>query len=610
MPQRDFDEADCLLVKSQTPYANLLAEPCLTCRKIFHQPGDDLSYERITHLNGQEFLKSVQGNCDWCTLLWEKIERRGLARAIDIFRLLDTFISFEFFPTTNGIGNFNFASKEATYLFCSVKPTLNCPYDKCSLIFVMTKVPNLHADNPRYELPEKTSAPSCRILASQWISNCAQNHEKCRMDKISWLPTRFVDVGLHGGVIRLVETQKISKDRYSPYFTLSHRWGATSNQSRRLLSSNKSAWMKSIPTDQMPALFQDAIQFTRDMNVSYIWIDSLCIIQDSPEDWIIEAALMDRVYAQSRCNIAASSASAKDSVNKGLFHTRSIEDIASLAVVRKSLTRKDHQGIFEISISDNSFIDPYGSLLYRRAWVLQEQLMWECREERASETFPMGTSLIVYSHDSKNLSKDWRSGLQEHGHKFWEEVISEYMRCSLTYPSDRLVAIGAIAREFETALNDVYLAGLWKKNLPFNLLWSVNNYHSHPTRSNTYRCPTWSWGSLDWSKPISMECLMGDGGRVLAEVVEAQVSSLPGRAYTEYYAGYIRLKGKIFSIASTDSYEWLHNDQEFGINNKTYPLRLCLDIKIQKSECSRLYLIPITWDFEPFLGDLDTITII
>ena len=143
MPQRDFDEADCLLVKYQTPYANLLAEPCLTCRKIFHQPGDDLSYERITHLNGQEFLKSVQGNCDWCTLLWEKIERRGLARAIDIFRLLDTFISFEFFPTTNGIGNFNFASKEATYLFCSVKPTLNCPYDKCSLIFVMTKVPSM-----------------------------------------------------------------------------------------------------------------------------------------------------------------------------------------------------------------------------------------------------------------------------------------------------------------------------------------------------------------------------------------------------------------------------------------------------------------------------------
>lgn len=143
MSQQDFDEADCLLVKSQTPYANLLAEPCLTCRKIFHQPGDDLSYERITHLNGREFLKSVQGNCDWCTMLWEKIERRGLARAIDISRLLDTFISFEFRPTTNGIGNFNFFLKEANFLTCSVKPTLECQPDKCFLYFTMTKIPSM-----------------------------------------------------------------------------------------------------------------------------------------------------------------------------------------------------------------------------------------------------------------------------------------------------------------------------------------------------------------------------------------------------------------------------------------------------------------------------------
>lgn len=320
------------------------------------------------------------------------------------------------------------------------------------------------------------------------------------MDKISWLPTRLVDVGLHGGIIRLVETQQISEDRYSPYFTLSHRWGATSDQSRRLLSSNKSAWMKSIPTDQMPALFQDAIQFTRDMNISYIWIDSLCIIQDSPEDWSIEAALMGRVYAQSLCNIAASIASAKDGLDDGLFYTRTVEDIASSAMVRKFLVRKDHQGIYEISISDNSYIDRYESLLYRRAWVLQEQLLsprtihfskqlvWECREERASETYPVGGSLIIYNTHSRNLSKDWRSGLQDLGSNFWEEVMGEYIGCTLTYSSDRLVAIGAIAREFQTELNDVYLAGLWKKDLPFNLLWSVNNSYSHPTRSSTYRC--------------------------------------------------------------------------------------------------------------------------
>jgi hypothetical protein len=40
----------------------------------------------------------------------------------------------------------------------------------------------------------------------------------------------------------------------------------------------------SIPFDSMPLTFKDAIQITRELGIDHLWIDSLCIPQDSPED--------------------------------------------------------------------------------------------------------------------------------------------------------------------------------------------------------------------------------------------------------------------------------------------------------------------------------------
>ena len=58
--------------------------------------------------------------------------------------------------------------------------------------------------------------------------------------------------------------------------------------------------------------FQDAIYATRKLGHRYIWIDSLCIIQDSIEDWTIEAAMMNKVYSMCECNIAASTVSGRE----------------------------------------------------------------------------------------------------------------------------------------------------------------------------------------------------------------------------------------------------------------------------------------------------------
>ena len=65
--------------------------------------------------------------------------------------------------------------------------------------------------------------------------------------------------------------------------------------------------------------FKDAIDVTRALGVQYLWIDSLCIIQDSESAWLCESTLMSDIYRYSYCNIAAAYAS---SDNVGLFNDR------------------------------------------------------------------------------------------------------------------------------------------------------------------------------------------------------------------------------------------------------------------------------------------------
>jgi hypothetical protein len=77
----------------------------------------------------------------------------------------------------------------------------------------------------------------------------------------------------------------------------------------RNLERNEASLASSVPLDELPKTFQDAIQITKCLGIRYLWIDSLCIIQDSTQDWGKEAAAMSQVYKNAYWYIAATSAS-------------------------------------------------------------------------------------------------------------------------------------------------------------------------------------------------------------------------------------------------------------------------------------------------------------
>lgn len=117
-------------------------------------------------------------------------------------------------------------------------------------------------------------------LLESWIQGCLKNHPKCQAEDVPLLPKRVIDIGTSpADEITLHETNS----HRAFYTALSHQWGKSQllTTTSTTLSSRKSQ----IPWHSLSLTFQDAITLTRLLGVRYLWIDSLCIIQDDPVDW-------------------------------------------------------------------------------------------------------------------------------------------------------------------------------------------------------------------------------------------------------------------------------------------------------------------------------------
>lgn len=232
----------------------------------------------------------------------------------------------------------------------------------------------------------------------RWLKNCLTRHAKCREQQtpVDWLPTRLIDVRLPGDSQQpqLILTSELKSERNNGYLTLSHRWASTHVVT--LKSSNIDSFKQRIPLESLSSTFLDAIKVTRALGVRYLWIDSLCIIQDSLVDWQAESAEIGNIYRNYVCNIAATGSSEN---GNSLFRERNTHWVTPSKV---RIQYEGHDKIYSASLRDlwGKWISR--SMLNRRGWVLQErllsprtlyfasQLFWECRMLQACETYLEG----------------------------------------------------------------------------------------------------------------------------------------------------------------------------------------------------------------------------
>lgn len=300
------------------------------------------------------------------------------------------------------------------------------------------------------------------------------------------------------------------------YVCLSHCWG----QEQPLITTSRTlqSHMKEISWESIPATFQDAIRISKKIGIQYIWIDSLCIIQDSVKDWETESSKMADIYRNSYVTIAG--ASSKDS--RAGLHLNTPRQAGPMLTGTTS-SGKPYSIRVQYSILPFSRIDKYtpkdgiqhpispttgvrddiggafGAFpLLTRGWVFQErllsprflqfgkdELLWDCKESRLCECGQRPPDLPYNQVAVRNKDTDFLS------HK-WRKIVEFYSSLKLTYPQDKLPALSGLARQMgKRRSNASYLAGLWSDSLDLDLLWIP--YGPDEKRSDEYIAPSWSW---------------------------------------------------------------------------------------------------------------------
>ena len=368
-----------------------------------------------------------------------------------------------------------------------------------------------------------TASRDCWALTSAWYKECLQTHDMCSPSSFSpnFRPSRLLDVS--GELLPNVKVCNHPESRMDlRYLTLSHCWGTI--PFLRLQKDTFDVLTYKFPVSSLPRTFRDTVIFTRWLGFRFLWIDSLCIIQDSPEDWEQESTLMEKVYGNSALNLAATGAI--DS-SIGLFHSRD-PDSLSTCVVQSSWSDRDN-GLFALIDPDFWYNHVMSSPLLKRAWVQQEvilaprvlhfgqsQLLWNCCELKACETFPKGLDPAIEDYDARleNLDTDPITRYSQHEAdtkqnlrylRWWATIVVRYTQCSLTKESDMLVALSGLAKQMGRKFQATYLAGLWSQDFMYQLLWiaDVPSLQDSIRRPQSYRAPSWSWAAIE--SPVSLD---------------------------------------------------------------------------------------------------------
>ncbi|KAJ0295977.1 hypothetical protein COL516b_012033 [Colletotrichum fioriniae] len=205
-------------------------------------------------------------------------------------------------------------------------------------------------------------SPEQFVLLNEWLRVCDEQHSHAVDDRTE-LPTRLLDVGIDpNSTIRLCDGKSLPLERYT---ALSHCWGVNSQAQVRTLKENIDVFREQIDFGILPKSFQDAVKITRALGLRYLWIDSLCIIQNDKQDWAFEATRMEHVFSSAYCTIAATAAS---SSAEGFLRQKANHPFVTLegsggvfTFVRKSI--------------DDFHQDVEQAVLNQRGWVLQERAL-------------------------------------------------------------------------------------------------------------------------------------------------------------------------------------------------------------------------------------------
>lgn len=447
--------------------------------------------------------------------------------------------------------------------------------------------------------PTYTGSERSFSWARDQIDHCSKHHAECQGregESSCFVPSRLIQIppDPRDGVVLRLRSDIPERTKYA---ALSYCWGKHQAwPACRTTRWNLADQLHRISWATLPPTLQDAVTTTRKLGLEYLWIDSVCIVQDDEKDWQVESMQMAAVYAHAHVTLCA--ALGLDT-RTGIFSQRDTESLSHILTITY---RGEEFPIYAFHVPQESgriesrlLADIWrGSLEYsqeyptfNRAWTFQErlasrrvllfgteELIMECASGCAFEE-------SLYRLQPPQLSdktlKAAYAGAMDSPRKIWWEIVFTYSHLKLTVPTDRLPAIAAVAQRLASHNpTDEYLCGLWRNSFLSDLLWervlSPLDKGDPPLVSITadwgaasYVAPSWSWVSFR-SKVRNISNIV----EPLSEVLSVHLQYRDNSKFGRVSAGYLDISGPMVDLwwhvrPHWKYYHFIDGDQEMTV---------------------------------------------
>lgn len=355
--------------------------------------------------------------------------------------------------------------------------------------------------------------------ALRWLRQCKQEHPCCKAlhrdkQKVALL-ARILHVGCSQGADQITLCKPSKSNKGFKYLALSHCWGKE-GVNITTTKQNISLHQSGIRISFLSRTFRDAVTITRLLGYEYLWIDSLCIIQDDVEDWQKEAAKMSSIFQFA--DIVLSAASAMNAT-KGLGINSSFEPALALKITSTDIRRNESQSekwhmrnMYTNNLLVSIALSPIGA----RGWIFQELLLaqrvlyiykgesvWQCHCLIETEYCGVSsTSNISLEPDIRGRTRACSAPIYDFNtlsrggksmHEWWR-LMDDFLSRDFTKAEDTIPALAGLIDLWQTSTGDTSALGLWQNDLPIHMCWFSDVQLSVSNRMSGY--PSWCWTSV------------------------------------------------------------------------------------------------------------------
>ncbi|VUC25353.1 unnamed protein product [Clonostachys rosea] len=381
---------------------------------------------------------------------------------------------------------------------------------------------------------------ACILIVRHWLGECWNHHQICQSEPEGWvpeLPSRLIYLGeLHSTTVEEIKIIDTEHHTNFQYIAVSYRWPMYLHPSQQLNEHTRDAFYRGYPVSRLHPLYADTFKVAAMLGIKYVWIDALCILQGTDQDWRAEASKVASVYGNSVFTLAYGDGTEKPDLDLGYpsyCESCRLDDAvqaASRPFLEGKLTeydRRSPEALYSwLEANENFPTRPEGEI-DRRGWAFQERLLskrilsvtksgffWDCCSLNAADCRPLGLrgdfspkfrdleerrlkTLLLTGNVSREVALDSDMYL------LWRRIIEKYSHRNFTFDRDRLVALEGVVQRFQTLVREPCFLGMWKGDVLRSLVWfrdtepddtCLSKSNHHPPELHV---PSWCWASVE-----------------------------------------------------------------------------------------------------------------